>query len=138
VSRASVTRLPRKGIPTNALMRAERPKLVAARDRGVTVSAGQDGRVGTTSCLRVGERRPSRQPDWILISEAGISRSLRRQLKPFFIGGDGDVELIEEAGEPEEPECGGPRLAEPDWCAPGVGVCVAGDFEAHDRHARGD
>lgn len=72
------------------------------------------------------------------LGSRGVGQSLRRELKPLFVGGDGDVELVEEAGEPKEPECGGPGLAEPDWCAPLVGVCVTGDCEAHNRHARGD
>ena len=49
-----------------------------------------------------------------------VGQSSRRELKPFFVGGEGDVELVEAAGESKEPECRGAGLA------------------AHDCDARGD
>jgi len=60
------------------------------------------------------------------------------ECEPLFVGGDGDVELVEKSRESEEPECWCPWFAEPDWRAPLVRVLLAGDLQADDRHASSD
>jgi hypothetical protein len=114
----------------NGLRERGNTELRAERVRGQLTSLRHLG--GADRSL-YGTRRSSAR-----VMEGLSSRTRWRELEPLFVGGDGDVELVEESGEPEEPECRGPGFAEPHWCAPLVRVRTAGDLEARYRHTSGD
>src|SRR5204863_8326334 len=73
---------------------------------------------------------PATSPRYLLVD--------RGELDPLLVGGDRHLELVEEPGEPQQPERGGPRLAEPHWSPPFVCVLAIADEQAHLGHARLD